>query len=171
MGLTVIASVKDEKAFNAWFEDLMSVASTQMGTELNTEKVMIGSYNLQEVTLETGRPTPSTLLLYGANNGYGFLSSSHDMLTNGLDAEKTLATNKTYIETWKAFPSGSIPYMYLDMGGLMDLIAQSAGSSSEMRDMQTKLEKIPVIALTFNQPSTYVQKTTMIVFMETKIKP
>jgi hypothetical protein len=171
VGLMIVAGVTDEQGFNDWFANLVTVASTQMGTELDTEKVTIGSHDLQKVTLDAGQPEPSTILLYGANNGYGFLSSSHDMLASGLDGGKTLATNETYIKTWKAFPSGSIPYMYLDMNGLMDLIVQSAGSSSEMLDTQTKLEKIPVIALTTSRPSKYVQNITMIAFMETKIKP
>lgn len=170
MGLTIIADVTDEQGFNDWFDDLVTVASTQMGTELNIEKVTIGSYNLQEITIEAGMPAPSTILLYGASNSYGFLSSSRNMLENGLNGEKTLAINETYINTWQVFPSDSIPYMYLDMSGLMDLIVESAGSSSEMRDMQNKLEKIPVIALSINKPSTYVQNVTMIAFMETKLK-
>jgi hypothetical protein len=171
IGLTIIAGVTDEQGFTGWFDDVVATASEQMGGGLVTEKVKIGSHDLQKIAVDTGSPTPSTILIYGADNGFGFLSSSHGMLAGGLEGGKTLATNETYIETWKAFPPGSIPYMYVDMKGLMDLIAQSAGSSGEARDIQKKLEKIPVIALATSRPDKHIQNVTMIVFMETTKTP
>ena len=163
LGFTVIASALDEQGFVNWAEHVLDVASEQMGTPLERKSASFGKYELKEASIQE-----TMALVYGADQGYIFLGSSSDMLRDGLNNEKSLASDETYLNTWKAFDSGSIPYMYLDMQGLMDLIAENADDygMSDATDIRDKLKEIPVIAMAWNESPEYTRNATMIIFIQ-----
>jgi hypothetical protein len=168
LGLTLIASTSDENGFNKWFDDLVALASETAAIEFNTSQASYGDYRLQELTVpDLG--SRDAVLVYGADNGFVFLGSSSDMLLDGLAGDDTLAENATYIETWQAFPAGSVPYLYVDMPGLMDFIADSMGTSSDddLKAMMDGVKKMPVIAAAMNNTPGFDSSATMIIFIET----
>ena len=167
VGFTILASTDDEEGFNAWFANLLDVASQDMYVEYEVNNVTFGDYTLQEVSIQDFGEK-YTALYYGADNGFFFLGTSHGILEDGLVSKNTLATNTPYQETWKAFPSGSIPYMYFDMLGLVDLMKnnEAYSSMSDLDTMEKNLKKIPVVALAVNEPADHVQSQTLIIFVD-----
>ena len=168
LGITVLASTNDAAGFNDWFKGVLDVASKDMAVVYETNASAFGEYNLQELAIEDSGEK-HTALFYGADKGYIILGSSSGILEDGLVRKNTLSTNTTYQETWKAFSSGSAPYMYLDVLGLLDFIKNSDPSlgMSDLGAAEKGLKKIPVIAMAMNKTSGYVQSQTLIVFMDT----
>ena len=92
-----------------------------------------------------------------------------EILARSAERMASLAENATYSETWQAFPAGSVPYLYVDMPGLMDFIADSMGTSSDgdLQAIRSGVRKMPVIAAAMNNTPGYVSSSTMIIFIET----
>jgi len=167
VGLTMLASTSDEQGFNDWFDGFLDAASSDLYLEYDSSNTKVGDYQLKELSIQD-IPGPYALI-YGADNGYIILGTSKSLLEAGLDSGDTLANNPTYIETWKAFPSDSVPYMYMDVKEFMNFLVDSADSynAESMRNTRKNLEKIPVVAIAMNQNSNYVQSFTAIVFIDT----
>jgi len=167
MGVTMFASTNDEAGFNTWFEDVLNVASDEMMMDYQTDPAKFGSYELQELSIGDSGEMYSALI-YGADNGYIILGTSQDILENGLNSDATLANNPTYRETWKAFPSKSVPYMYIDTLALLDFIKESIPyAAGDLDPAEAGLSKIPTIALSVNNASGYTQSVTLIIFVDT----
>ena len=165
LGFMFLASTNDEAGANKWLDNLASVASKDMYMQFTTTDAQVGKYNLQELSVDTGGEKV-TFLLYGADNGYIVLGMGQDMLEQGLSGQHSLANNATYRNTWKAFPSGSVPYMYVDLAGLVKVIKSSADPTA-FKSVEKGLAKIPVIALSMNKPHGYTLSSTLIVFIDT----
>jgi hypothetical protein len=166
MGLTIIASTNDEAGFNDWFGDFVDLVSDQAGLQIETEDANYGDYELSDVVIpDLG---PQTVMVYGADQGYMFVGSSPDMLESGLNNEDTLAANETYRETWKAFPAGSLPYVYVDVGAFVDFVTEISGTDLPSRRTEQGLNKLGVLAATINSAGDYSQTTTMILFIDTE---
>jgi hypothetical protein len=168
VGLTMLASTSDEQGFNDWFDGFLDAASSDLYLEYDSSNTKVGDYQLKELSIQDV-PGPYALI-YGADNGYIVLGTSKSLLEAGLDSSDTLANNPTYIETWKAFPSDSVPYMYMDVKEFMNFLVDSADSynAESMRNTRKNLEKIPVVAIAMNQNSNYVQSFTAIVFIDAR---
>lgn len=168
MGLTIFASTNDEAGFKNWFDDLLNVASDELLVEFQVEDAKFGDYALQELVIEDSGTTHSALF-YGADNGYIILGTSQDILENGLNSNATLANNATYRDTWKAFSSNSVPYMYLDTLALVDFIKENGDSYTvdDLRTMENGLSKIPVVAVAMNNAPGSTQSMTMFIFIDT----
>ncbi len=167
LGITFIASVTDEEKFDDWFEDMLDSTTEEMGVSYDTDKTTIADYELLELVVDDGYDEYS-LMYYGATKGYFIAGSSEDMLEDGLGKENSLADNTTYRNTWKAFPSGSFPYFYLDMLGLYEVLddfASEIGSTQELHEADSVFEEFPVIAMTVNDSSNYTQAYTLILFL------
>jgi len=166
VGVTILASTSDEEGFTKWFDNMLDVAFESMYTEYKIENTVIGDYALQELSIdESGELIKA--LYYGADNGYIVLGTSRGVLENGLEKKDTLAGNATYTETWKAFPSGSVPYMYLDVQGLVDFIKDNDPSTFDYSEgAEEGLKRIPVVALTVNKPEGNVVAQTLIIFIK-----
>lgn len=166
VGITLLASAKDEAGFVRWFDHMLDVAFADTGAEYKAEDVAVGGYALQELSIDQGGQTV-TALYYGADNGYVVLGTSLGVLEGGLDGKDTLAANPAYIETWKSFPSGSAPYMYLDVQGLINFIKQNDPSAfSYNPDVERGLSRIPAVALSMNASKGNVFSQTLIVFIK-----
>jgi len=166
LGFTIIASTNNEDGFNDWFKGLLDVAAQNMYVEYQTENVTFGDYTLQEVSVQDFDEN-ITALYYGADNGFFFIGTSQGVFEDGLVKKNTLATNAKYQETWQAFPSSSVPYLYFDMLGLVDFFKDNAVyTDSELADMEKSLSKIPTIGLTVNETKNAVQSQTLIIFLD-----
>lgn len=161
-GVTILASTSDESGFDSWFKDLLAGLSKNMKLTADTKDVTIGNYALRSLTIPQGLGYESPVLYYGADKGYIVLGTSKLGLEKGLGGKNTLAGNTTYTNTWKAFPSGSVPYMYVDIAKVVDFIKTGDNTSS----VDTSgWEKMPVFAATINQASGYTQSYTLILFV------
>lgn len=164
VGLTLFAATDNEAGFDSWAKSALDAISQTAGIPFSTTDAAVGGYNLKQVTAEgvTGE-----IMLYGAGKGYIMLGTSKDILEKGLSGSGTLANNAAYKDTWKAFPSKSVPYMYMNLSGLLDLYKSSAAGGS-LGNAEADLRKIPVIAAAMNQNSGYVSSATVIMFINTK---
>jgi hypothetical protein len=163
LGATLFASTTNEAGANDWFKSGLSAASKEMGMELVTNQITLGGHQLQEVT---SQGLDGQLFLYGTVNGYMVIGSSKDLLESGLSGKNTLANNTTYRDTWKAFPSGSVPYLYLNITSLIDFYKNTPGGT--FGNAEADLRKIPVIAATMNNNGGYTRAATVIVFINTQ---
>ena len=167
LGVTFITSITDEEKFDDWFEDMLDSTTEEMGVLYDTDKTSIEDYELLELVIDDGYDE-YLLMYYGATKGYFIAGSSEDMLEGGLGKENSLADNKIYRNTWKAFPSGSSPYVYLDMLGLyefLDDFASEMDATQELKEVDAVFEEFPVIAMTVNNSSSYTQAYTLIIFL------
>ncbi len=164
MGVTILASTSDEAGFDSWFKDMLAALSKNMGLAVDTKDASVGGYALQSLTVPKGLNYESPVLYYGADKGMIVLGTSKLSLEKGLAGKDTLASNATYTKTWKAFSSGSMPYIYVDIKGVVDFI--KSGPSGASFD-SSGWEKMTVIAATINQASGYTQSYTMILFIDT----
>ncbi|MEW5940189.1 MAG: DUF3352 domain-containing protein [Chloroflexota bacterium] len=161
IGATVVASTNDAPGFVDWFESMLRSADL----DYETDPLEIGGYKLNEVSVDMF--FDSTTFIYGADKGYIILGTSKSALESGLKGGSSLADNATYRDTWKSFPSGSRPYLYVNVTALMDFLVDNSDSYSadDMRNARRNLEKVPVVAAALNQNSGYVQSLTIIVFV------
>jgi hypothetical protein len=166
MGFTLFASTSEEAEFTSWFGDLLDIFAEDMYVELDTQSTTIGDYELEELIVDAYDERVS-LLYYGASNGYIIIGSSEDMLEDGLSGETSLADNETYQNTWNAFSSSSIPYMYVDVLEIIDFIKDNTDPYTTEDINESALKKMPVVAAAINQPSEYTYSTTLIFFIET----
>jgi hypothetical protein len=165
MGMTILASTDDEDGFNAWIDDVLNAVKTKLLVTYDTKDVDFGKYRLQEFTMpDIGQN--STLLFYGVDNGYFILGTSEDMLDKGLNSKDTLSDNEIFRETWKAFPSGSVPYLYLNTTGLLDSLSQQLGLLGADFDVN-RFDKIPVLGISLNQTKSNTRSLTIIIFVDT----
>ncbi len=165
VGLMVLSSTPDEEGANAWLADLNNILSEQMQVDFSVDDASIGDYNLQKLSMSDGvQQTP--FLFYGADKGYFILGMSEDMLNKGLNSTDTLANNIDYRNTWKAFPKGGTPLLYLNTSGLIDMLTNMEGGTDLDVNTLTSLKKIPTIALSINTPKGFTQSSTLIVFIE-----
>jgi len=168
IGFTILAGTTNEAGFVAWFDNALNKVFTQnMYTEYDISETKIGEYDLKQLNLPNGSESVAAFI-YGADNGYFVLGTSPSMLESGFSGTKTLANNETYRQTWAAFPEGSVPYLYVNVTEFMNFLADNAGAfgGSDIVDVQKKLQKIPVVALSMNNTTGYVQSVTMIVFID-----
>jgi hypothetical protein len=169
LGLIILASTNDEAGFSKWFGHFLDTVAGEVGLPVFTQDATIGDYELKELVLVNNSESFLTLY-YGASNGYIIIGTSEDMLEDGLGGEDSLADSERYQNTWKAFPSDSVPYMYVNMLELFDLIKDTSDSytTDEIHEIEGNLEKMPVIAMVTNQPSGYTWSFTTILFIETE---
>lgn len=168
IGFTMLAGTTNEAGFTEWFDGALNKVFTQnMYTEYDISDTKIGEYDLKQLNLPNDSETVAAFI-YGADNGYFVLGTSPSMLENGFSGTKTLANNETYRQTWAAFPAGSVPYLYMNVTEFMNFLADNAGAfgGSDIVDAQKKLQKIPVVALSMNNTTGYIQSVTMIVFID-----
>lgn len=168
IGFTMLAGTTNEAGFTEWFDNALNKAFTQnMYTEYDISDTKIGEYDLKQLNLPNGSETVAAFI-YGADNGYFVFGTSPSMLESGFSGTKTLANNETYRQTWAAFPAGSVPYLYMNVTEFMNFLADNSGAfgGSDVVDAQKKLQKIPVVALSMNNTTGYVQSVTMIVFID-----
>jgi hypothetical protein len=166
MGFTLFASTSEEAKFTSWFGDLLDIFAEDMYVELDTKSTTFGDYELEELIVDAYDERVS-LLYYGASNGYIIIGSSEDMLEDGLSGETSLADNETYQNTWNAFSSSSIPYMYVDVLEIIDFIKDNTDPYTTEDINESALKKMPVVAAAINQPSENTYSTTLIFFIET----
>lgn len=169
MGFALFASTSEEAKFTSWFGNFLDKSAEGMYVEIDTQGTTFGDYELEELVVDTYGERIS-LIYYGASNGYIIIGTSENMLEDGLGDGNNLADNETYQNTWKAFPSGSIPYMYVDVLELIDFIKDNADSYTidDIREIEDSLEKMPLIAAAMNEKSSgYTQSFTLIFFIET----
>jgi len=166
MGVTILVGTNDEEGFTKWFENAIDAAFTSMYTDYKIEDTTIGGYALQELSIDDySGMIPA--LYYGADNGYVVLGTSKGILEDGLSQKNTLADNATYAGTWNAFPSGSVPYMYLDVQGFVSFLKESDPNTfSGSESVEKGLKRIPVVAVSMNKPNGNVRSQTLIVFIK-----
>ncbi|MDD2923168.1 MAG: DUF3352 domain-containing protein [Anaerolineales bacterium] len=162
VGGTIFAGTNDEAGANIWLEGARDALSKQGGMELGASGVTLGGYQLQKVTAQG---LDGQLLFYGADKGYMILGTSQDILENGLGGKNTLANNAVYRDTWKAFPSGSMPYLYMNVSALIDFY-KSSGAGGGLGDAEAELRRIPVLAAALNNSGGYTRSVTMIFFIK-----
>ncbi len=167
-GLTFLASTTDERRSNQWFNDVIDTTARKSDVPFDTRDVTLGEFNLQELTVRDSGKT-ITAGYFGADNGYMVLGTSRDMLTNGLSGRDSLASDSTYRTTWSAFPSGSIPYVYINVSGLLDCIESSSNVSlrHELGNAYDGLKKIQVVAMAINKPVRYSQSFSLMILIDT----
>ncbi len=161
LGATIFAATKDEAGANAWLNGAKDVLAQQGGMQLDISAADISGYKLQKVTTQG---LEGQLLFYGADKGYMILGTSQDILEGGLGGKNTLADNAAYQNTWKAFPSGSIPYMYLNITSIIDFYKSAA--SANLGAAEADMKRIPIIAAAINNNGGYVRSATVILFVK-----
>ena len=174
LGITLFLSTDDEAGFSEWFSSVLDLLENilaqdmYMFMEFDSQDTTIGDYTLEELFIDSYGERLS-VLHYGASNGYIIIGTSEDMLEDGLSGDASLAYNEMYQNLWSAFPSDSVPYVYVDLVGFFDFIKDNDGSytTDEIREIEDNLEKMPMVAMAANQPSGYTWSFTMILFIET----
>jgi hypothetical protein len=163
LGFVVLASTNDEAGMNDWSNSLLDTLSQDQYTEYSTVDTQIGRYSLKTLSIGSGGESVPTIL-YGADNGYLIVGTGQDLLEKGLNSKNTLANDATYRNTWKSFPAGSVPYLYLNTHGLVELVrAQSPSAISTTT--ANGLAKVPVMAVSLNHPAKFTQGFTIIIFI------
>lgn len=164
-GFAIFAATDNEAGFNDWMKDALDALAQDAYVTFDTTEVAINGYDLQRLSVE--EMGLGDIALYGADNGYIIFGSSQDMLEQGLGGKETLADNSDYQQTWKAFPSGSVPYLYFNLPEFLDLY-KSMPVNDDLGDAEADLRRIPVIAAVRNQNADYVSSVTAIIFVNAK---
>jgi hypothetical protein len=164
VGATLFAATNDEAGFNAWAQGALDALSKEGYTKFTMTDVTVADYQLRQLSIEGSNG--GNVALYGADRGYIIIGTSQDILEKGLSGNGTLADSATYKNTWKAFPSQSVPYTYANLSGIYDLYKSIPYSS--LGNAEADLRKITVIAAALNQNSNYVSSLTLFMFINTK---
>ncbi|KAA3643342.1 MAG: DUF3352 domain-containing protein [Chloroflexi bacterium] len=168
IGFTAFISTHDESGFSNWFEDVLKVIEDVTYTGIQLDDISIEGYELHEMTMgDEEFPSSMISMVYGADNGYIILGSSQDILEEGLGSNPSLAESEIYLNTWEAFPSGSVPYMFINMTELIDSFKDANPYMADsFQEIDSSLDKIPVVALAINETTGYTQAFTLIIFVE-----
>jgi hypothetical protein len=166
IGLMLLLSTTDEAAMDDWIDNALQTVADQTYLEYQVRDTQFGDYNLHSLSLQSGIEQMN-IFTYGSDNGYFVLGLGEDMLNKGLGGGGSLADNPTYQDTWKAFSSGSVPYFYLDMGGLYDALNYGYYYGTN-ETLVRAVNRIPVIAAAVNPSSGYAQSFTLIAFINDK---
>jgi hypothetical protein len=182
LGLTLIAGTDNEavlntqvqNAFDGFLNDFMgnltggiNIPFLDLFLQSMKQPVTYGSFDLQEFSM--GSLFSSTgLFVYGADNGYFVFGSSPDVISESMEGGQNLADNSKYKDTWNSFPSSSTPYIYIDLVGLVKFIDQSDPTVfiNEYSEIPNMITKVPVLAVTRQDPSNYVFRSTLILFVD-----
>lgn len=167
IGLMFLAGTNNEGGVVNWANYALDSLAADSYTTFNTSNLNIGPFNLTEVEVDDYYSGTISIGAYGSGNGYFVLGSGDDMLRTGLEGSNSLANNSTYKDTWRAFASGSVPYLYLDTAGLLRAMETQVDPYS-MSELNTAVAKIPTIAMTMNNPRGLTQSLSLIVFINYK---
>lgn len=182
LGVTLIAGTDDEPALNAQVQNAIeSFITNYLGSltggidipfmdlflQSMNQPVTYGDYDLQEFSLGS-LFSSSGLFIYGADNGYFIFGSSPAILSESMGGGQNLAQNIKYQDTWKSFPASSTPYVYIDLAELVSFIDQTDpyAFTDEYSEIPNMINKIPVLAIAKQDPSNYVSRSTMILFVD-----
>ena len=167
IGFMMLFATEEEDAFDKWMEDLLEETFEDGYMEFDFDDFDLGDdIELQELTIEdTWAEETYSLVIFGTGEGYMILSTSAEMLEAGFEDDTPLSKNEVYKDTWKAFPSGSTPYFYLDLQEFLKFM-EDYDPYGDYEDMQDALEPFTVVAGATNKSSKYTTSMTIIFFMD-----
>jgi hypothetical protein len=167
VGITFIAGITDQSNLTDMILDFLD---TNLGyvDEYSVESVTYGKYDLQGLIIDEFDYRDPTVV-FGEDNGYFILGTSPANLNDSLGGTRSLADSAKYRQTWKAFSSGSIPVLYVDLVALVDLIYANDPYAFEydMPGVPNNIDKVPVFAISRNKASKYVPSTSIMLFVDT----
>lgn len=164
IGVTLLGTATNSVVLTDSLGGLVQMAGDEMLLPLTTRSVQLGGYNLTQV-FASDQFQSIDFLVYGADRDYFFISTSADMLATGLEGRNTLADNPRYQNTWRAFNARSVPYMYVDLNGLSNLLINN-GMMAVPIEVQQTLRRLPTLAAAINPTTRNTQSFTIVLFVD-----
>lgn len=160
LGMSMIIGFNDDGPWNDLFDMLSDLADEDY--MLMLEEVDLEDHEMKSIILDDGSDE-FPIILFGTGESAAILTTEVENPEILLGDGDTLADSERFQEVWKAFPKGSWPMLYVDLGMLIEFIEDVDGGSSEL----AVLEPLTAIAATSSMMSSEdSQIVTVLFFIE-----
>lgn len=146
MGLQMIVTSSDAAALDRGVQELATAVELLLGAPLEPRNVA----GLQSFVFSD--PFMGDAFAMGSGDGFAYLTTDTNLVSESAEAEfESLADSEDYQQTWKSFPNGAMPIVYVQVNELIEAYTRSMdmmGGAPESTQQFSALTKVAVAGQT-----------------------